>query len=426
MVAAQPGGGSRGLRRASGDAACRPVSAPSLRSLQAYNLLTGLGVILSAMTATAQWNSAGWSERSIGLAMTAVNVAYAALVFLGGRLSDGWGRGRTALTGTLISASGCVVATFAPDPWTALVAAVLACGGSALFFPGNVGLFSDAVSSGTNVHLPLHVKVSRYNFGWGCGNLGGFLGYSLLAHFPPALGFAVSFGLFAFVAASLIRWVRVPPRPPVAEGDRAPHPALARLTLMGRLALLVACIVTMTQISLLQAVLRGQGLPAEQAQSWAGITLVSYAVCYVTMFALLGLWSGWVLKPWRMWWMQVSFLLGGGGFVLLGVVGGVQPWNLALCGASLGLAFAPCYTASIYYSMRLPHGTGRAVALHETFLGIGNTTGPLLGGFFLDRWLVLDCGNSMLGFGVFIAVGVLVVLGLQAAMIPAATRLGAR
>ena len=39
---------------------------------------------------------------------------------------------------------------------------------------------------------------------------------------------------------------------------------------------------------------------------------------------------------------------------------------------------------------------------------------------------MLDFGNSMLGFGIFTAIGVLVVLGLQAAMIPAATRLGAR
>jgi MFS family permease len=402
------------------------VHAPSLRSLQAYNLLTGLGIMLSAMTATAQWNLAGWSERGIGMAMTGVNIAYAVLVLGGGRLSDGWGRGRTAVAGAAISMLGCAVAAAAPGPWTALAAAVLAFAGSALFFPANVGLFSDAVGDRGQANLPLHQKVSRYNLGWACGNLGGFIGYSLLAHRPPAMGFALAFGLFSFVAASMVRWIRLPPRPPAAAGDRAPHPALARLTLMGRVALMVACMVTMAQISMLQVVLRGLGLAAEQAQRWAGITLVSYASCYVLMFAVLGFWSGWVLKPWRLWWLQAPFLLGAGGFLLLGIGGGAQPWSLALCGACLGLAFGPCYTASIFYSMRLPHGAGRAVALHETFLGVGNTAGPLLGGLFLDRWLAAGAGNGLTGLGAFAAIGVLVVLGFQAALIPAATRLGAR
>jgi predicted MFS family arabinose efflux permease len=111
---------------------------------------------------------------------------------------------------------------------------------------------------------------------------------------------------------------------------------------------------------------------------------------------------------------------------VLGLTGGIHPWSLALCGACLGSAFGPCYTASIYYSARLPEGAAHAVAWHETFLGIGNTAGPLLGGFFLDRWLALGAGNGLAGLGVFAVIGVVIVLGLQAAMIPAATRLGAR
>jgi len=403
------------------------VRAPSLRSLQFYNFLVGMGCMLCAMTATAQWNLSGWSERHIGLSMTLVTVAYALLVLIGGRLSDSWGRGRTALTGAAICASGCAVAMVAPGPWTALLAAALAFAGAALFFPGNVGLFSDAVSNNNDADLPLHVKISRYNLGWAGGNLGAFIGFSLLAHQPPRLGFTVACVLFVFVAASLLRWVRIAPQPPKAAGDRSPHPALARLTLSSRLALMLACTVTMAQISLLQVALRGLNMPSEQAQQWAGITLVTYSTCYVIMFMVLGMWSGWVLKPWRMWMLQVPLVIGAAGLLTLGLMpSSVQPWTLALCGGCFGLAFGPCYTSSIYYSMRLPDGAGRAVALHETFLGIGNTAGPLLGGFFLDRWLAYGAGTGLAGLGIFTVVGAVLVLGVQAALIPGATRLGAR
>jgi MFS family permease len=402
------------------------VPAPSLRSLQAYNLLTGLGILLSIMTATAEWNRAGWSERSIGIAMTVVNISYALLVFLGGRMSDGWGRGKTAVVGSAISASGCIVALVLPGPWTALSAAVMACGGSALFFPGNAGLFSDAVGEGRQASLPLHVKVSRYNLGWSCGNLGGFIGFSLLAHRPATLGFAIALGLFAFVTACMFRWIHLAPHPPVAEGDRAPHPALSRLTLMGRSGLLIICVITMAQIGLLQVVLRGMDVPVETAQRWAGLTLVTYASCYVAMFLLFGIWGGWVLKPWRLWFLQLPLLAGATGYVAMGMCGEVRLWGLMLCGACCGVAFGAYYTASIYYSMRLPYGAARAMALHETFLGVGNTAGPLLGGLFLDRWLAGGYGSSLFGFGAFAMIGVVLVFGLQLALIPGAVRSGAR
>lgn len=403
-----------------------PVHAPSIRSLQLYNLLCGLGIMLSAMTATAQWNAAGWSERRIGMAMTGVTIGYAVLVLLGGRLSDTWGRGRTAAMGGCIMTVGCALAATMPGPWMALAAAVLAFSGSAFFFPGNAGLFSDAVTPGEQRQLPLHQKVSGYNLGWASGNLGGFIGYSLLAERPPALGFAICTGLFLVLTVSMLRWLHVPPRPPQAEGDRASHPALARLTLMARCAALVVCTVTMAQIALLQVALRGMEVPSETAQRWAGVTLVTYASCYVTLFVLLGRWSGWVLKPWRMWWLQTPFVIGSAGFLVLGLLGTVSPWSLALCGGCLGLAFGPCYTASIYYSMRLPDGAGRATALHEMCIGIGNVGGPLLGGLFIDRWLALGFGNGLAGLGCFALIGAVIALGLQAAMIPAASRLGAR
>ena len=92
----------------------------------------------------------------------------------------------------------------------------------------------------------------------------------------------------------------------------------------------------------------------------------------------------------------------------------------------VGSAFGAAYTASIYYSLRLPHGAGRAAALHETFLGLGNTVGPALGGIALWWWSGLHLANGLVGLGLFMTVLALIGLGLQVLMIPGAVRLGAR
>lgn len=398
---------------------------PPILLLQTLNLLVGLGSFLTAMTATSAWNRAGWSEGAIGAAMTAANLCYALLVSTGGRLSDGWGRARTGLLGTAVCAVGCALAVVVVGPVTAVVAAMLGFAGAALFYPGNVGLFSDAPPAADRA-LPLHVKISRYNLGWALGNFGGFVGYFAFARLPSAAGFGLSLAANVAVAAVLVRYVRLPATTPRAEGDRAPHPALPRLILMGRCGLLIASILAMAQIALLQVVLRGMDVPVDRAQAWSGLTLTCYAASYIAMFVLLGAWDGWVLKPWRLCLLQSGFLLGSLGYVALGWWGAPSAPALIVCGALIGSAFGAAYTASIYYSLRLPAGAGRAAAWHETFLGIGNTVGPAVCGLALWWWSDLRIANGLVGLGLFMAVMALAGLALQVAMIPAAVRAGAR
>ncbi len=400
------------------------VRPPPILLLQALNLLVGLGSFLTAMTATSAWNRAGWSEEAIGVAMTAANICYALLVSTGGRLSDGWGRARTGVLGATVGAVGCALAVVMVSPVSAVAAAMLAFAGSALFFPGNVGLFSDAPATGGA--LPLHVKISRYNLGWAFGNFGGFIGYFAFAKLPSAVGFGLSLVSYLAVAVILLRYLRLPASSPPAEGDRAPHPALPRLIRMGRCGLMIASILARAQIGLLQAVLRSMQVPVDQAAAWSGLTLTCYAASYIAMFILLGAWDGWVLKPWRLCLLQSGFLLGSLGYAALGWWGEPSALALIACGMLVGSAFGAAYTASIYYSLRLPHGAGRAAALHETFLGLGNTVGPALGGIALWWWSGLHLANGLVGLGLFMTVLALIGLGLQVLMIPGAVRLGAR
>lgn len=401
------------------------MRAPPILLLQALNLLVGLGTFLTAMTATSAWNRAGWSETAIGVAMTAANLCYALLVSVGGRLSDGWGRARTGALGAAVCVIGCAIGVAVVSPVSAVAAAMLAFAGSAIFFPGNVGLFSDAPPAASGA-LPLHVKISRYNLGWSLGNFGGFLGYFAFAKLPSAAGFGLSLVSYLVVGAVLLRYLRLPASTPSAEGDRAAHPALSRLILLGRCGLLIASVLAMAQIALLQVVLRGMGLPVDRAQAWSGLTLTAYAASYIAMFVLLGAWGGWVLKPWRLCLLQSGFLLGSLGYVLLGWLGNPSAPALIACGVLVGSGFGAAYTGSIYYSLRLPHGAGRAGALHEMFLGIGNTVGPTLGGIALWWWGGQHLGNSLVGLGLFMTAMAVAGLALQLALIPGAARAGAR
>lgn len=394
---------------------------PRLLTLQLLNACLGGASYLGVATATGMWTAGGWSPWEIGLAMTLTNLAYGGLVAQGGRLSDRWGRARTAILGAGICVAGAALALAFATPWAALTAVFLIFGGCAIFFPGNVGLFSDAQGD-AGPCPPLHVKVSRYNLGWSAGNLLGFGIAWLLSSLSPRYGWALVLAAAASAIVVLWRWRSLPVSPPSAAGDRSGHPALGRLIWMGRAALLVYCLLGMAFISLLTRALSGEGLAADAAKGMANAALFCYALGYMAMFAVLGAWPGWVLRPWRLLAVQAPITVASLAVLWLGY-GGVPPMA-ALCAVSLllGLGFGAVYTGSIYYSLRLPEGAARAAGLHETALGIGSTAGPVLCGLFMS----VAADGALGALGLWLVVVSATVIALQAVVIPGAARLGAR
>jgi MFS family permease len=235
------------------------VKPPPILILQFLNLLVGFATYLNVTLANQIWNRADWNASQIGCALTLASLCYAVPVSLGGWLADHWGRARTSFLGAAIGIGACLLAWSSGRADVVVAATMGTTLAGALFFPGCAGLFSDAeAASPGGSPMPLHTKVSRYNLGWSFGNLAGFLASGLLAHQAAWVGYACSTAGFLAAAVILVRWLRLPPRPPSRQGDRTAHPALPTLTWMCRGSLLLACIVGLALIALVErAVPRG-------------------------------------------------------------------------------------------------------------------------------------------------------------------------
>ena len=408
------------LRRSAEYDCCGPVQQPPLIALQCFNALIAIGSMLALMLGTTWWTTWEWSAFEIGVVTTIVNLCYGGVVTLGGRLADRWGRARSGILGASIGLVGCLIAVLTDHPAATVAAAMAGFVGAALLFPGSAGLFSDADGAAGGPPPALHSKVRRYNLGWAAGNFAAFIGFGLLEGAPRAVGYGISIVAFLLVALGLWKYRALPRREPVAAGDRAPHAALPRLTMMYRINLFIACIIGMALITQLQKGLSNR-MTVSDATTLASIALACYSASYIVMFIVLGSWTGWILRPWKLWWCQVGFLLGGTGMMAVAYGGYFNPVWLALCGVFIGSAYGSAYVGSIYYSLRLPDGVGRAAAWHETFIGMGNTMGPLLAGCFMT-YLV----SGIIGLSVFLVISALVGALVQFVLIPGAARLGAR
>jgi MFS family permease len=363
------------------------------------------------------WTASGWSASANGLALMACSASYALLVGFGGMLAERIGRARVSMLGASIGAVGCAVAWIHPHPLTALVSSMLAFGGPALYFPGCAGLVSDLEHERGATPIPLHRKLSQYNLGWAGGCLLAFFTNGFLSAQSLRLGYAITAIAFAAVALMLAPWRRLPPSPPAAHGDRADHPALGALTLMSRLSLLFAAMLGLSMIAVLERTLTGRVADPRQCASW---TLTAYACGYIAMFTLLGRWGGWVLRPWRLVLVQLGYLVASSVLVIATHAGILHPGMFIAVGALIGIAYGATYTGSIYYSVRIPQGASRAASLHETFLGVGNTLGPILGGLSVDA-LVSWSGGSVVpvtALAVFLVAISVATLVIQLVSIP--------
>ncbi|HYE06228.1 MAG TPA: MFS transporter [Planctomycetota bacterium] len=341
---------------------------PSLLVLQAASGLVGFSAYLAAMVANAVWSAHGWPLTRIGLAVAATNLCYGAVVGIAGALVERIGRARSCIVGASIGAVGCAIAAATPTTGTALVAAMASFLAMALYFPGVAGLYSD----GTSRPMPLHAKVSFYSLGWGLGVLVGFVSYGALARTPP-IGFAIAALGFVAMGALLWRWRRASAAPPAADGDRASHPTLGRLTMLYRCSVLLTAMVAATTSALAQRILTPL---STDAPALCATLLAAHSVGSLTMFALMGRWDGWILRPGRAWWLQAPIALGGALLLVVAHAQAAPPVALIAVGLLTGLGHGATYMASIYCSMRLPDGAARGAGVHEAFLGVGYVVGP--------------------------------------------------
>ncbi|MBA2482565.1 MAG: MFS transporter [Planctomycetes bacterium] len=305
-------------------------------------------------------------------------VCYVASTITGGWLADRWGRARSAATGNALSLVGCALALSTTDPDTAMLATWLVVGGAAMFFPGCAGLFSDAEAAAGAKPMALHVKLSGYNLGWSSGAFVGFGVALLIAARPLQVGYIVMTAAFLLAGSQMLRFWSLPPLPPAPVGDRSAHPAIPWLVVMYRLNVALGAGIGMSLIGMLDQVLR-EHVSGEAAVTVSRIVLSSYAASYLVMFVVLGRWSGWILRPWRMLVLQSGLIVGPLLLLWLATSQRHEPALLAIVGSLTGLGFGVAFTASLYYSLRSPDRASRAASLHEASVGCGNIVGPLIG-----------------------------------------------
>ena len=356
---------------------------PPILLLLSLNVMVAFASYLALKLGIGAWTADGWSTTQIGVAVTAVGVSYAALVSIGGHLADRFGRARVSSGGAAIGTIGCMLPLLSHRSGVEVAGAMLSFAGCAFFFPGIAGLFSDSeAAQGSNLQAPLHYRISQYNIGWSSGNVIGFVVAFLIGSVPIAIGYGICALFFVIPFFLLLRYYRLPAANISSTGDRGDHPDLERLTLNGRVGLLIACLVGFSLFSQLDKAL-SEHLPAAVASRRASFVLASYSAAYCSMFILLGQWSGWVLRPKRLLLLQLGLLLGPLGFIACGITQHLEVPYLTICGFVTGLGYGAAYKGSIYYSLRLPHGASRAAGLHETFLGVGISAGPVLCGVLM-------------------------------------------
>lgn len=406
------------------------MRAPPILLLQLLNVLVAGGIYLALSLGAAIWTASGWSPTAIALPVTFASLTYGICVSFGGRCADRYGRARVSMGGAIGCGLGCLVPVVIPHPLASAIALIVVFGSSAFFFPGIAAMCAEASHAQGADALPLHRRVSQYNLGWSLGNVTG-LGLTTLLLSTPVqqalgpvaarLGYALWTVCFAITVAVLWAWRSQPSQPPPAVGDRSDHPALPGLTLLNRLSLLMACLVGFSLTALLDKAL-AQHRPTAAAAELGTQAFLCYCAGYCSMFWLLGHWGGWVLRPWRLTAIQLGLLLGPLVLIACGLTG-FQPRGLVLLAlTATGWGYGAAYTGSIYYSLRLPHGAARAAGLHETFLGIGNTAGPVLCGIITQALTGVRL-PLLAGVGAVAALFAAISLGMQVGWIPRLRRL---
>ncbi len=324
---------------------------PPTLLLQCLNVLVATSLYLGIKLATTTWTAAGWTPFQVSLPVTLGCMAYGLSVSGAGRMADRVPRALVSMVGAGIGILSAVIPLVWPGPASCVADVILVFLGAAIFFPGIAGLFSDAASSRSDA-TPLHRRVSQYNLGWSIGTVLGMSIASLLGspflHMAGTvgelrLGYTIMILAFATTIALLAPYRTKAQVPAQASGDRSDHPALQPLILMGRLGLLMACLVGFSLISQLDSALVGSSLhdagAAARASELAAMSLACYCAGYVTQFLLLGRWGGWILQPWRLWLLQGGLLLGPLGLLLLGQSGWQPPLAIAACTYITGLGY---------------------------------------------------------------------------------------
>jgi MFS family permease len=299
---------------------------------------------------------------ALGLLPTLYAGAYMLSAATAGRLSDRYARLFLARLGCILFVGGVGILASAPS-LPALFAAIPALGISlGLFWSPLQAALSDRAAP---EHLPR--ALATFNVSWSLGKGAGLLLGGLLTDAMGARGALLVGALPALVAAfalpigaEIVRGSGQPPRP-VDPRSLVP---LRIAWLTNALAFGLVGVVNVHAPSFLLD--RGSG-----ASEFGILTGSIFAVQTVTFLALS------VRSPGR----RAPFLALPLALAAVAILVGAPTFPIRLLAAiPFGIATGVAYEASLRASLARGEGRGKAAGLHESLLGAGSTSIPLLGG----------------------------------------------
>jgi MFS family permease len=371
-----------------------------LARLGATALLTDLCLYLVWVAIPYKAIALGAGATQLGLLATVSSTTYVLTSLLSGRLSDRFSRLRLARIGALVFAAGCLLVMRAESFWGLLPRMPLMGLGMGLFWSPIQAAIAD---EGTAETLEGHIGI--FNVSWSAGKTLGFLlGGMLHARYGGIPLLLAGAATTLVVAAVLPRSRRA--SPPAAAPDRSagagPDPGRTQaLLLMAWVANAVAFGVGNTLNIQYPKFLLHLGRGAGSFGLFMGVVFVAQTVA----FWLLRGYRGWRDRRLPSYLVQLAIAL----CAFLLPLARALPLTL-LAGIPIGLGLGLAYHASITYSLTAHATRGRRAGIHESLLGVGNFSFPLIGGA-----LASATGDLRMPYW-FCAAMVILGLGLQQAI----------
>jgi MFS family permease len=366
----------------------KPVAAQAGRGWPLYGAAFCTAVSLSVCWTAMPFvlTGIGGTEAHVGYAVALNSLSYLAALILTGSLLGHMDTKRATRLATAVALVAAVAMVFAVLGgrrseaasrlawiWTIIAAGGLGGAAMALYWPFLMSWVSARFEG-----LELNRRFGRYNGSWsGGGLIGPVVGAWLVEVNPlwPMVASVVCFGL-ALVMLTIAKSNPSPASPTEARDKRIDNGhdvrMLADYRWMSRIALFCSwgCqAITRSQFALLFVAL---GYTEAQFGYFYGV----FALCNFLALVGAGRWAFWHFRPGPIMTAQAMLVIA----LLMMVFGRTLP-VFFLSAIVLGLGFGFAYSSHLYYGASGSHNRSARMAIHETVISLGITTGAGAGGY---------------------------------------------